>query len=77
MLSPRNIQIKAGGDKKSDDYKKSVTQNFVEASNVNRSENETNAKLAKVAGVGKEIYRMGAKILKDKNCQNDSFETED
>lgn len=39
----------------------------MEASNVNRSQNETNTKLAQVAGVGKETYRMGAKILNSDN----------
>lgn len=39
------------------------TPNLVEASNNNRTENETNSKLAKLAGVGKETYRMGVKIL--------------
>ena len=33
----------------------------------NRSNNETNAKLAQVAGVGKETYRMGAKVLNSNN----------
>lgn len=33
----------------------------------NRSNNETNAKLAQVAGVGKETYRMGAKVLNSDN----------
>lgn len=55
-------QSEAGGDRKSSEYKKSVTPNLVEAVN-NRVENETNSKLAKLAGVGKETYRMGVKIL--------------
>lgn len=29
--------------------------------------NETNTKLSKLAGVGKETYRMGAKILNSEN----------
>lgn len=33
----------------------------------NRVENETNSKLAKLAGVGKETYRMGVKILDSDN----------
>lgn len=33
----------------------------------NRTDNETNSKLAKLAGVGKETYRMGAKILNSDN----------
>ena len=55
-----------GGDRKSDEYKKSGTPNLVEAINI-RSQNETNTKLAKIAGVGKETYRMGAKILNSDN----------
>jgi hypothetical protein len=45
-----------------------LTPNLVEAEKVrNRSNNETNAKLAQVAGVGKETYRMGAKVLNSNN----------
>lgn len=33
----------------------------------NRANNETNVKLSKLAGVGKETYRMGAKILNSGN----------
>lgn len=33
----------------------------------NRTDNETNSKLAKLAGVGKETYRMGAKVLNSSN----------
>lgn len=33
----------------------------------NRANNETNVKLSKLAGVGKETYRMGAKILNSDN----------
>lgn len=44
------------------------TPNLVETSNpVNRSENETNAKLAKIAGVGKETYRQAKRILDSDN----------
>lgn len=32
-----------------------------------RTDNETNSKLAKLAGIGKETYRMGAKILNSDN----------
>ena len=57
----------SGGDKKSDEYKKSVTPNLVEPINTTRSNNETVSKLAKIAGVGKETYRMGAKVLNSDN----------
>lgn len=59
-------QILAGGDRKSDEYKKSVTPNSGDA--IKRSSsNETNTRLSKLAGVGKETYRMGAKILNSDN----------
>lgn len=35
--------------------------------NQNRMINETNSKLASIAGVGKETYRMGAKIINSSN----------
>ena len=59
-------QSNAGGDRKSNEYKKSVTPNLGEAIR-NNSNNETNTKLSKLAGVGKETYRMGAKILNSDN----------
>lgn len=59
-------QSNAGGDRKSNEYKKSVTPNLGEAIRSN-SNNETNTKLSKLAGVGKETYRMGAKILNSGN----------
>lgn len=43
-------------------------QNFVEASKQNnRSENETNAKLAKVANVNRETYRQAKRVLDSEN----------
>lgn len=48
------------------DKKSGITPNLVEFQN-NRTDNETNSKLAKLAGVGKETYRMGAKILNSDN----------
>lgn len=39
---------------------------LVQAEN-NPSANKTNTKLANLAGVGKETYRMGAKILNSNN----------
>ncbi len=59
-------QSNAGGDRKSNEYKKSLTPNLGEAIRSN-SNNETNTKLSKLAGVGKETYRMGAKILNSGN----------
>ncbi len=43
-------------------------QNFVEADrNKNRSENETNAKLAKMANVNRETYRQAKRVLDSNN----------
>lgn len=47
------------------DLKDNFPPNLVKSRN--RSQNETNTRLAQVAGVGKETYRMGAKILKSDN----------
>lgn len=45
-----------------------LTPNLVEAEKgKNRSNNETNAKLAQVAGVGKEIYRQAKRVLDSDN----------
>lgn len=50
------------------DGKSGLTPNSVEVQkNKNRSENETIKKLADVASVGKETYRMGTKILNSDN----------
>lgn len=55
-------QSKAGGDRKSEKYKKSVPPDLGEAIRKS-SDNETNTKLAKIASVGKETYRQGKKVL--------------
>lgn len=47
------------------DLKDNVTPNLVESKK--RSDNETNTRLSQVAGVGKETYRMGTKILNSDN----------
>ena len=52
-----------GGDKKSEEYQKSGLPNLVKAI----STIDTTQKLAKIAGVGKETYRMGAKVLNSDN----------
>ena len=45
-----------------------LTQNFVEADkNKKRSENETNAKLAKVANENRETYRQAKRVLDSNN----------
>lgn len=44
------------------------TQNFVESkTSTNRSENETNAKLAKIANVNRETYRQAKRVLDSDN----------
>ena len=56
-------QSKAGGDKKSDNYKKSVTENLPQANNENKERNPTTDKyLSDIADVSEKTYRMGAKI---------------
>lgn len=45
-----------------------LTPNLVEADKTNnRSENETNSKLAKIANVGKETYRQAKRVLDSDN----------
>lgn len=56
-------QSSAGGDRKSDEYKKSHLPNLVNPID----SVDTTKKLSKLAGVGKETYRMGAKILNSDN----------
>lgn len=52
----------AGGDRKSENYQKSVTVNLPQAENGRTSE-----KLASIAGVSEKTYRMGAKVLNSDN----------
>jgi hypothetical protein len=48
--------------------KPQLTPNLVEADKTNnRSENETNSKLAKIANVGKETYRQAKRVLDSNN----------
>lgn len=57
-----NLSI-GGGDKKSDNYKKSGLVNLPKAiSPINTSE-----KLSQIAGVSEKTYRMGSKILNSDN----------
>ena len=65
-----NQRLASGGDRKSDEYKRENqgTPKLVEVDKGHNSYmNETNTKLSKLAGVGKETYRMGAKILNSGN----------
>ena len=53
-----------GSDKKSDNYKNRVSQNGEKRSD---TKIHTDKEVAKMAGVGKETYRIGAKILNSDN----------
>lgn len=60
--------LREGGRKGGLSAPNKPTQNFVEASKQNsRSENETNAKLAKVANVNRETYRQAKRVLDSEN----------
>ena len=61
-------KLREGGKKGGASSPNKPTQNFVEASKQNnRSENETNAKLAKVANVNRETYRQAKRVLDSNN----------
>lgn len=61
--------LREGGRKGGLSSPNKPTQNFVEASKQNnRSENETNAKLAKVANVNRETYRQAKRVLDSENA---------
>jgi len=56
-------QAKAGGDKKSLDYKKSVPPTLGEAVESKKHDNEVTSQLAKMANVGKETFRKAERVL--------------
>lgn len=56
-------QSLGGGDKKSENYKKTVTENLPQA----KRNPTTSEKLADIAGVSEKTYRMGSKILNSDN----------
>lgn len=58
-----------GGDKKSENYKKTVTGNLPQA----KRNPTTSEKLADIAGVSEKTYRMGSKIL---NSDNEELKNE-
>lgn len=67
-IQAKENKSKAGGDKKSDNYKKSVTENLPQANNENKERNPTtDKKLSDMAGVSEKTYRMGTKILNSNN----------
>lgn len=59
-------QSLGGGDKRSENYQKSVEPNLTQA--VDKKRNlTTDEKLSKISGVKKTTYKMGAKVLKSDN----------
>mgnify|MGYP003292707206 CR=1 FL=1 len=56
-------QAKAGGDKKSSEYKKSVPPMLGEVVEPKKHDNEVTTQLAKMANVGKETFRKAEKVL--------------
>ena len=59
-------QSLGGGDKKSEDYQKSVGSNLTQAVDKKRNPT-TDEKLSKIAGIKTTTYKMGAKVLKSDN----------
>lgn len=59
-------QSLGGGDKKSEDYQKSVESNLTQAVDKKRNPT-TDEKLSKIAGIKTTTYKMGAKVLKSDN----------
>lgn len=59
-------QSLGGGDKKSEDYQKSVESNLTQAVGKKRNPT-TDEKLSKIAGIKTTTYKMGAKVLKSDN----------
>lgn len=60
-------QSKAGGDRKSEKYQKSLTENLPQAISVKERNPTTDKKLSDIAGVSEKTYRMGAKVLNSDN----------
>lgn len=60
-------QSKAGGDRKSEYYQKSLTGNLPQAISTKERNPTTDKKLSDIAGVSEKTYRMGAKILNSDN----------
>lgn len=60
-------QSKAGGDRKSEYYQKSLTENLPQAVSTKERNPTTDKKLSDIAGVSEKTYRMGAKILNSDN----------
>lgn len=63
----RENQSNAGGDKKSEKYQKSLTENLPQAISTKERNPTTDKKLSDIAGVSEKTYRMGAKVLNSDN----------
>lgn len=63
----RENQSKAGGDKKSEYYQKSLTENLPQAISTKKRNPTTDKKLSDMACVSEKTYRMGAKVLNSNN----------
>lgn len=60
-------QINAGGDKKSESYKKSVTANLPQAVEEKKRNPTVDKQLSEIAGVSERTYRMGKQLLDSGN----------
>lgn len=60
-------QSKAGGDRKSEYYQKSLAENLPQAISTKERNPTTDKKLSGIAGVSEKTYRMGAKVLNSDN----------
>ena len=61
-------QIKAGGDKKSEEYKRTVTAKLPQANDASKGRNPTtDQKLAELANVSERTFRMCDKVLNSDN----------
>lgn len=66
-------QSKAGGDRKSEYYQKSLTENLPQVISAKERNPTTDKKLSDIAGVSEKTHRMGAKVL---HSDNDALKQE-
>lgn len=60
-------QVNAGGDKKSENYKKSVTANLPQAVEEKKRNPTVDKQLSEIAGVSERTYRMGKQLIDSGN----------
>lgn len=60
-------QVNAGGDKKSENYKKSVTANLPQAVEEKKRNPTVDKQLSELAGVSERTYRMGKQLIDSGN----------